>query len=119
MICEFQDTGTVSQLDKPISGFVDDYAFLIRGLIDLYEAGFDAQWLEWALELQEVQNQLFWDEVAHGYFTSPEGDPSIVLRLKEDQVKGCVVFLPYLTLLLSSDTTYGHLRDIKSLLVDL
>jgi hypothetical protein len=29
----------------------------------------------------------FWDEAAHGYFTSPEGDPSIVLRLKEDQVK--------------------------------
>jgi len=69
---------------------------LIRGLIDLYEAGFDAQWLEWALELQEVQNQLFWDEESHGYFTSPEGDPSIVLRLKEDQVKRWFLKLTFL-----------------------
>ena len=30
--------------------------------------------------------QLFWDETSGGYFTSPEGDASIVLRLKEDQV---------------------------------
>jgi hypothetical protein len=37
--------------------------------------------------LQEQQNQLFWDAASGGYFTSPEGDPSIVLRLKEDQVK--------------------------------
>ena len=42
----------MAQLDNPISGFVDDYAFLIRGLLDLYEAGFDSQWIEWALELQ-------------------------------------------------------------------
>jgi uncharacterized protein YyaL (SSP411 family) len=78
--------GGVSQLANPIGGFVDDYAFLIRGLLDLYEAGFDWHWVEWALELQEIQNQLFWDESLHGFFTSPEGDPSIVLRLKEDQV---------------------------------
>lgn len=33
-------------------GFADDYAFLIEGLIDLYEATFDEAWLEWADELQ-------------------------------------------------------------------
>lgn len=33
-------------------GFADDYAYLIEGLIDLYEATFDDQWLQWADALQ-------------------------------------------------------------------
>ena len=77
--------GEIHQLDPPINGFVDDYAFLVRGLLDLYETTFEVKWLEWAKELQERQDELFWDGELHGYFTSPEGDPSIVLRFKEDQ----------------------------------
>ena len=65
--------------------FVDDYANTIRALLDLYQVTLDVDHLEWALELQERQNQQFWDPVAKGYFTSPEGDPSIVIRMKEDQ----------------------------------
>lgn len=34
--------------------FADDYAFLIGGLIDLYEATWDEKWLEWADELQSM-----------------------------------------------------------------
>lgn len=34
------------------NGFADDYAFLIEGLIDLYEATFDEVWLRWAEDLQ-------------------------------------------------------------------
>ena len=77
--------GEVHQLDPPINGFVDDYAFLIRGLIDLYEATFEVKWLEWGVELQHRQDELFWDADLNGYFTSSGGDSSIVLRLKEDQ----------------------------------
>ena len=47
---------------------LDDYAYLIQGLIDLYEADFDEQWLGWAHRLQKKQDELFWDE--GGYFFS-------------------------------------------------
>jgi len=65
-------------------GFAEDYAFLIQGLIDLYEATFEWRWLRWALHLQNKMTVLFWDEDAGGYFNSAAGDPSILLRLKED-----------------------------------
>jgi len=65
-------------------GFSEDYAFLIAGLLDLYEATFDARWLRWADGLQQVMDALFWDEAHGGYFNSRADDASMVLRLKED-----------------------------------
>eukprot|EP01018_Ginkgo_biloba_P017821 Gb_30260 [translate_table: standard] len=65
-------------------GFLDDYAFLIIGLLDMYEAGGRTKWLTWAIELQATQDDLFLDKVGGGYFNTPGEDPSILLRLKED-----------------------------------
>jgi uncharacterized protein YyaL (SSP411 family) len=64
-------------------GFAEDYAFLIQGLLDLYEANFDLRWLKWAEQLQRTMDLRFWDEERGGYFTSQSGDANIVLRLKE------------------------------------
>ena len=36
-------------------GFLDDYAFLIAGLLDLYECGGDLKWISWSLDLQNSQ----------------------------------------------------------------
>ncbi|AOS45600.1 Cellobiose 2-epimerase [Lacunisphaera limnophila] len=63
-------------------GFAEDYAFLIQGLLDLYEATFDAPTLAWAAELQDIQDQLFWDETDGGYFASTAGADDVLLRLK-------------------------------------
>jgi uncharacterized protein YyaL (SSP411 family) len=42
-------------------GFSDDYALLIAGLLDLYEAGGGLGWLQWAVQLQDTLDSLFWD----------------------------------------------------------
>ena len=65
-------------------GFAEDYAYLIAGLLDLYEATFEVRWLQWAGRLQQTMDSLFWDEAGGGYFNSAASDASIVLRLKED-----------------------------------
>ncbi len=65
-------------------GFAEDYAFLIQGLLDLYETTFDLQWLEWAVQLQGKQIELFWDPAAGGFFANTTDDASVLLRLKED-----------------------------------
>jgi uncharacterized protein len=67
-----------------IEGFADDYAFVIQGLLDLYEASFDIEWLKFAVELQETQDRLFLDEKNGGYFTTSGGDVSVLLRMKDD-----------------------------------
>ena len=36
-------------------GFLDDYAFLISGLLDIYECGGNTNWLVWAIDLQDTQ----------------------------------------------------------------
>lgn len=67
-----------------IEGFADDYAYLIQGLLDLYEASFDTQWIEWADTLQQTQTKLFYDTDSAGFFSATGKDSSILLRLKEE-----------------------------------
>jgi uncharacterized protein YyaL (SSP411 family) len=67
-----------------VEGFADDYAFVIQGLLDLYEASFDVSWLQFAIALQEKQDRLFFDEERGGYFSGTGKDKSILLRMKED-----------------------------------
>src|SRR5205085_5584188 len=61
-----------------------DYAFVIQGLIDLYEASFAVEWLKFAVELQEAQDRLFLDEKSGGYFSTSGADKNVVMRMKDD-----------------------------------
>jgi uncharacterized protein YyaL (SSP411 family) len=67
-----------------VEGFADDYAFVVQGLLDLYEASFDVEWLKFATQLQETQDRLFLDEKSGGYFTTSGKDASVLLRMKDD-----------------------------------
>ena len=66
-----------------IDGYLDDYAFLNQGLLDLYEASFDVQLLSWSMRVQQTQDHLFWDAKQGGYFTTSGQDQSILLRTRE------------------------------------
>ena len=67
-----------------VDGFLEDYAFLIQGLLDLYEASFDVRWLRWAIRLQETQDRLFWDSQAGGYFDTGGNDSTLLVRMRDD-----------------------------------
>jgi uncharacterized protein len=67
-----------------VEGFADDYAFVIQGFLDLYEASFDIEWLKFAVQLQETQDRLFFDEKNGGYFSTSGKDKSVVIRMKDD-----------------------------------
>jgi uncharacterized protein len=67
-----------------IEGFADDYAFVIQGLLDLYEASFDIECLKFAVELQATQDSLFFDQKGGGYFSTSGKDESVFLRMKDD-----------------------------------
>jgi uncharacterized protein len=67
-----------------IDGYAEDYADLTFGLLELFQADADPIWLEWAIALQERQDELFWDESSGGWFSTTGHDPSVLLRLKED-----------------------------------
>lgn len=65
-------------------GFAQDYSFVIQGLLDLYESDLDTRWLTWALQLQEKQIELFWDDSDGGFFATDGSDTSVILRMKVD-----------------------------------
>jgi len=70
--------------DAAVEGYAEDYAYLIFGLLELFQADGDPRWLEWALMLQRRQDELFADPVEGGWFSTTGRDESVLLRLKED-----------------------------------
>jgi len=62
---------------------INDYAYLIFGLLNLYEADFKLEWLSWAEQLQAEQDKQLWDETGGGYFFAVGDDPSLIIRPKE------------------------------------
>ena len=69
--------------DAAITANLDDYAFLIWGLIELYEAGYDPRHLETALDLCETQLSHFWDDERGGFFFSPDDGEVLLVRQRE------------------------------------
>lgn len=65
--------------DARFSANLEDYAFLIRGLITLFEVGAGTEWLEWALKLNENLT-LYYKSEEGAYFQSDNADPYLLIR---------------------------------------
>ena len=70
--------------DAAVEGFLDDYAFFIAALLDLYEADFNAGRLDTAIALADKMRELFEDPQDGGFFSTATGDSSLVMRIKDD-----------------------------------
>ncbi|KAJ3076898.1 spermatogenesis-associated protein 20 [Podochytrium sp. JEL0797] len=79
------DTKTLTRIHGGnIPGYADDYAFLIDGLLELYQTTHSEDWLKWALDLQHTMDKLFLDDVNGGYFTGMKEDDGVLLRMKDE-----------------------------------
>ena len=67
-----------------IDAYAEDYAYLVYGLLELFQTDADPVWLEWAMTLQRRQDELFWDDADAGWFSTTGRDASVLLRMKED-----------------------------------
>jgi len=69
--------------DAGIRAHLDDYAFLIWGLLELYETTYETEYLSRAHALQEEQIDHFWDDGDGGFFfTAADGEP-LLFRMKD------------------------------------
>jgi len=69
--------------DGGLEAHLDDYAFLSQGLLDLYEASFDVDWLDWSVRLTQRMVDIFHDSERGGFFDTSGKDSSILIRTKE------------------------------------
>ena len=60
-----------------------DYAFLIHGLLNLYQATFNLSYAEEAVALQEQMLADFWDPVKSGFFSTANESEALPVRPKE------------------------------------
>ncbi|MBM3216869.1 thioredoxin domain-containing protein, partial [Candidatus Poribacteria bacterium] len=66
-----------------IPGFLDDYAYVAAGLLDLYAATWDESWLREAARLTDRMIELFWDDETGGFFTTASHHDELVVRMKD------------------------------------
>ncbi|HPS01956.1 MAG TPA: thioredoxin domain-containing protein [Candidatus Sumerlaeota bacterium] len=71
-----------------IPGFLDDYADVILGLLDLYESTFDPRWIQEADTLMQTLLSEFWDEEAGGFYYTSRAHRDVLMRTKPTQDNG-------------------------------
>jgi uncharacterized protein YyaL (SSP411 family) len=70
--------------DAAIAGFLDDYAFFAGSLIDLYEATFEARYLETATGIAGAMIEQFEDTENGGFYSTARDAERLILRMKDD-----------------------------------
>jgi hypothetical protein len=66
-----------------LNAYLEDYSFLIDGLVSLYEATFEPRWVEAALALADVMVDQFWDDAEGGFFYTGRDHEALIARGKD------------------------------------
>jgi len=69
--------------DVAYPGYLDDYAFLVWGLIELYEATFKIHYIKEALTINQEMINLFWDPQNGGLYFTGKGNEELIILSKE------------------------------------
>jgi hypothetical protein len=69
--------------DTAVPGQLEDYAFMIFGLLELYASTLDFQYLETALKHNDILTKSFLDEVKGGYYMTADDAEELIVRPKE------------------------------------
>jgi uncharacterized protein YyaL (SSP411 family) len=103
--------------ERAIAAFLDDYAFIVWALVEIYESNFEESYLQTAAELTNAMISRFWDEENAGFHFTAKGADDAVPRRKQVYdgalpSGNSVTLLNMLRLaLLTGDTKYGELAD--------
>jgi len=65
-----------------LNAYLDDYAFLVQGLLALHQATGKQHWLDQARQLADLQVELFWDQQEHGFFFTTHDHEQLIARTK-------------------------------------
>jgi len=68
--------------DVAYPGYLDDYAFLVWGLIELYESTFEIRYLKEAIAINNDMIKFFWDEKGGGFYFAGKENETLITRSK-------------------------------------
>ncbi len=66
-----------------ITGYLEDYAFLVDALLTLHEATFGSLWLQEAIALGRQMVELFWDEMSGQFYDTGRDHEQLVVRPRD------------------------------------
>lgn len=69
--------------ESGLPAHIDDYAFIINALIDLYETTFEIKYLKKAIELNKILIKEFWDEQNGGFYFTSSKSEELITRQKD------------------------------------
>ncbi|MDD3754681.1 MAG: thioredoxin domain-containing protein, partial [Methanobacterium sp.] len=71
------------QKDAAVNANLDDYAYLIWGLLEMYQTTFQAEYLKIAIDFNQKLMDHFWDKKEGGFYFTADFVPQVLVRQKE------------------------------------
>ncbi len=69
--------------EAAVDGMLNDYAYIVWGLLELYAADFNTEILEAAIQINDRMLETFWDDENAGFFLTPGDGETLLIRPKE------------------------------------